>query len=70
MTMNFRAVDNDKNVVLCRISQEALQDYFGDGEPKSIFDSNRSQIESRANVKHEMGQIESDGSILLTTRDF
>jgi len=66
----FRAIDH-KKTVRCAISQEALEDFFGDDDknPLKIFVANRERIEHEARRKYLTSRLESDGSILIRTSD-
>jgi len=66
----FNGKDGD-TVVKCAISQEALEDHFGDHNeaPLKIFKANRERIEHEARRKYLSGQLEADGSILIRTGD-
>ena len=66
----FKGEDGD-NVVRCAISREALDDHY-DGDKKNklkVFDANRDSIEHEARRKYMAGNIESDGSVFITTSD-
>jgi transcriptional regulator with XRE-family HTH domain len=67
----FRGEDGRKRV-RCRISREALEDHFSDAgrlRPEAAFNKHRAEIEALARRKYLGGQIESDGSVLITTQD-
>jgi transcriptional regulator with XRE-family HTH domain len=56
--------------VRCRISREALDDHFSDGDklkPEAAFKKHRKEIEALARRKYLSGQREADGSVLLRT---
>jgi transcriptional regulator with XRE-family HTH domain len=58
--------------VLCRISREALDDHFSEGDrlkPEAAFDKHRKRIEALARRKYLSGQREPDGSVLIRTDD-
>jgi transcriptional regulator with XRE-family HTH domain len=58
--------------VLCRISREALDDHFSEGDrlrPEATFDKHRQRIEALARRKYLCGRHESDGSVLIRTGD-
>jgi transcriptional regulator with XRE-family HTH domain len=58
--------------VLCRISREALDDHFSDGDrprPEAAFKKFRKEIEGLARRKYLSGQREPDGSVLIRTND-
>jgi transcriptional regulator with XRE-family HTH domain len=58
--------------IRCRISQEALDDHFSDGDrlkPEAAFKKYRADIEALARRKYLLGQLEADGSVLLRTQD-
>jgi len=64
----FWGQDGNKRV-RCEISQEALDDHFG-GNGKDgleVFRANRQAIEDIARSKYLIGQIESDGCVLIGT---
>lgn len=66
----FSGKDGEK-VVKCAISQEALEDHFGDHDkdPIKMFKANRERIEHEARRKYLAGRPEADGSILIRTTD-
>lgn len=68
--VSFKGKDGDM-VVKCAISQEALEDHFGDDNeaPLKIFTANRERIEHEARRKYFNNQFETDGSILIRTTD-
>jgi transcriptional regulator with XRE-family HTH domain len=69
--INFWGQDGDTRVH-CRISREALDDHFSDGDrlkPEGAFKKHRKQIEALARRKYLYGERESDGSVLLRTLD-
>lgn len=58
--------------VRCRISREALDDHFSEGDklkPDAAFRKYRKEIESLARRKYLSGQREPDGSVLIRTND-
>ena len=58
--------------VRCRISREALDDHFSDGDRlrfEAAFEKHRPEIEALARRKYLLGQKEPDGTVLITTRD-
>ncbi len=58
--------------VRCRISREALDDHFSDGDklrPDAAFKKYRKDIETLARRKYLSGQREPDGSVLIRTND-
>lgn len=58
--------------VLCRISREALDDHFSDGDrlrPKDAFTKYRADIEALARRKYFRGQLEPDKSVLIRTSE-
>ena len=58
--------------VRCRISREALDDHFSDGDklrPDAAFKKYRKEIQTLARRKYLTGQRESDGSVLIRTND-
>lgn len=58
--------------VRCRISREALDDHFSEGDrlrPEAAFKKHRPEIEALARKKYLRGQRESDGTVLVTTQD-
>ncbi len=55
-----------------RISREALDDHFSDGDrlkPEAAFKKYRKDIEALARRKYLLGQHEPDGSVLIRTGD-
>ena len=67
----FWGEDGDTRV-RCRISREALDDHFSDGDklkPEAAFKKHRKEIEALARRKYLSGQREPDGSVLLRTLD-
>ncbi|WP_329743297.1 DUF1488 domain-containing protein [Dyella sp. A6] len=57
--------------VICKVSIEALQDYFSagaDGLP--AFKAHRAEFEEKAEQKIRSNQFQEDGTILITTMDF
>lgn len=70
-TIIFWGQDGEKRV-RCRISREALDDHFSDGDklrPEAAFKKYRSDIEALARKKYLLGQLEPDGSVLIRTED-
>jgi transcriptional regulator with XRE-family HTH domain len=58
--------------VRCRISREALDDHFLDGDklrPEAAFKKYRRDIEGLARRKYLLEQLEPDGSVLIRTED-
>ncbi len=58
--------------VRCRISREALDDHFSDGDrlrPEAAFKKHRSEVEALARRKYLLDRREPDGSILIRTGD-
>lgn len=67
----FWGEDGDTRV-RCRISREALDDHFSDGDklkPEAAFKKHRKEIEALARRKYLSGQREPDGSVFLRTLD-
>jgi transcriptional regulator with XRE-family HTH domain len=65
----FWGRDGEKRV-RCRISREALDDHFSDGDrlqPKAAFEKHRTIIEGLARRKYLLGHLEPDGSVLIRT---
>jgi transcriptional regulator with XRE-family HTH domain len=61
-----------KTRVRCRISREALDDHFSDGDrlrPKEAFEKHRDDIEALVRRKYLRGQLEPDGSVLIHTSE-
>jgi transcriptional regulator with XRE-family HTH domain len=68
----FWAQGDDERRILCRISREALDDYFsnrGKLPPETAFATHRGKIEALARRKYLLGQLEPDGSISIKTDD-
>jgi transcriptional regulator with XRE-family HTH domain len=67
----FTGREGDK-VILCAISQAALDDYFKGNEkdPLKVFQVHHENIEHAARRKYLKEAIEANGTILLTTKDF
>ena len=64
--------ENGKDRVRCLISREALDDHFserGPPKPEAAFLAHRTEIEAFASRKYARGQIEPDGSIIISTGD-
>jgi transcriptional regulator with XRE-family HTH domain len=58
--------------VRCRISREALDDHFSEGDrlrPEAAFKKHREEIEALARRKYLVGQKESDGTVLIRTEE-
>jgi transcriptional regulator with XRE-family HTH domain len=58
--------------VRCRISREALDDHFSDGDrlrPDAAFKKHRPEIEALARRKYLLDHREPDGSVLIRTLD-
>ena len=54
--------------IRCRISREALDDHFSDGDrlrPDAAFKKYRADIEALARRKYLLGQCEPDGSVVI-----
>jgi hypothetical protein len=70
MVVVFTGRDRDI-LVRCAMSMEALEDHFnGDGkDPLKVFKANRERIEHEVRRKYLLGNVETDGSILLKTED-
>ena len=69
--VTFWGEDGEKRI-RCRISREALDDHFSDGDrlrPEAAFKKYRSAIEALARRKYLVGQAEEDGTVLLKTDD-
>jgi transcriptional regulator with XRE-family HTH domain len=67
----FWGQDGDTRV-RCRISREALDDHFSDGDklkPEAAFKKYRKEIEALARRKYLSGQREPDSSVLIRTGD-
>jgi transcriptional regulator with XRE-family HTH domain len=70
-TIVFWGQEGDKRV-RCRISREALDDHFSDGDrlrPEAAFKKYRNDIEGLARRKYLLGKLEADSSILIKTED-
>ena len=64
--------DDGKTRVRCRISREALDDHFSNGDrlrPEAAFKKHRPEIEALARRKYILGEREPDGSVLIRTLD-
>lgn len=64
--------DDGTKRIRCRISREALDDHFSEGDklrPEAAFKKHRPSIEALARRKYLLGQLESEGSVLITTQD-
>ena len=58
--------------VRCRISREALDDHFSEGDrlrPEAAFKKHRPEVEALARRKYLQGQQQPDGTVLITTQD-
>jgi transcriptional regulator with XRE-family HTH domain len=69
--VTFWGQDGEKRI-RCRISREALDDHFSDGDrlrPEAAFKKYRPAIEALARRKYLVGQPEQDGTVLLKTDD-
>jgi transcriptional regulator with XRE-family HTH domain len=58
--------------VRCRISREALDDHFSEGDrlrPEAAFKKHRQEIEAYVRRKYLRGQKEPDGTVLIRTGD-
>lgn len=69
--VTFWGEDGEKRI-RCRISREALDDHFSDGDrlrPKAAFKKYRPAIEALARRKYLVGQADADGTVLLKTDD-
>jgi hypothetical protein len=67
--VTFWGMDGAKRV-RCRISREALDDHFSEGDrlrPEAAFRKYRPEIEALARRKYLLGRIEPDGAILIRT---
>ncbi|MFI5014764.1 MAG: DUF1488 family protein [Hyphomicrobiales bacterium] len=64
--------EDGKTRVRCRISREALDDHFSEGDrlrPEAAFKKYRPEIEALARLKYLSGRIEPDATVLITTHD-
>lgn len=69
--VTFWGEDAD-NRIRCRISREALDDHFSDGDrlrPEAAFRKYRPAIEALVRRKYLVGQAENDGTVLLDTTE-
>jgi transcriptional regulator with XRE-family HTH domain len=69
--VTFWGEDAEKRI-RCRISREALDDHFSDGDrlrPEAAFKKYRPTIEGLVRRKYLLGQAEDDGTVLLKTED-
>lgn len=69
--VTFWGEDGEKHV-RCRISREALDDHFSEGDklrPEAAFKKYRTAIEALARRKYLVEQTEDDGMVLLRTGD-
>lgn len=67
--ISFWGMDGKKRI-RCRISREALDDHFSEGDrlrPEAAFKKHRPEIEALARRKYLLGQTEPDGAILIRT---
>ena len=58
--------------VRCRISREALDDHFSEGDrlrPQAAFEKHRGDIEGLARRKYLRGQLDSDKSVVIGTTE-
>ncbi len=62
---------DDKKEVICAVSKEALDDYFGGGHQSLLkcFTANHEQIEQIVRRKYLANKFENDGSILVRSAD-
>jgi len=70
-TIVFWGQEGEKRV-RCRISHEALDDHFSDGDKLRVemaFKKYRSAIEALARRKYLLDQREPDGGVLIRTED-
>ncbi len=60
-----------ENKIACAVSVETLEDHFGADQRDFMkaFIKHRPEIESLARRKYLAGEVEPDGSVLLTTLD-
>ena len=69
MSVSFEGRDGEA-IVRCAISEEALEDHFGDGEePVPTFQANHDRIEAEARRKYLAGLVRPDGSVLVESMD-
>lgn len=70
MIVIFTGQDGDRSIH-CAVSREVLEDYFGgDGkDPLTVFQANHETIEHEVRRIYLLGNIETDGSVLLTSKD-
>ncbi len=69
MSVVFEGRDGDRKV-RCLISEEALEDHFGDtDDPLKTFQTNRERIESEARRKYLAGDVRPDGSVVIVSMD-
>ena len=64
--------EDGRTRVRCRISREALDDHFSEGDrlrPEAAFNKHRSEIEAIARRKYLSGRIEHDGTVVIKTQD-
>ena len=67
--VKFRLAVED-TVYSCAISYEALTDNFGNGNPVSLYWTNRERIETKALNLINDAHFEGDGSILVRSKNF
>ena len=70
MIVIFTGRDGDRSI-RCAVSREVLEDYFdGDGkDPLKVFQANHETILHEVRRIYLLGNIETDGSVLLTSKD-
>ena len=70
MVIKFVGQDSNK-VIQCAISREALEDHFklATQSELKVFADNQARIEHEARRKYLLGQIESDGTVLVCSDD-
>ena len=69
--VTFWGEDGTKRI-RCRISREALDDHFSEGDklrPEAAFKKHRASIEALARRKYLLGELESENSVVITTQD-
>lgn len=69
--VTFWGKDGERNM-RCRISREALDDHFSDGDrlrPEAAFTKYRNMIEGLMRRRYLTGQADDDGTVLLRTED-
>jgi transcriptional regulator with XRE-family HTH domain len=70
MIVVFTGRDGDRSI-RCAVSREALEDYFG-GEgkdPLKVFQANHEKIEHEVRRLYLLGNTETDGFVLLTSKN-